>query len=240
MSDDKEAPKEPEPSKQTAEAGATSDETEANAADAKTADANPESAPTDASVASEGADRGQAGESADDVATEASADDQTADAPQKEGGADDESANTASTKDAAPKSGTPKKPETWINTLIWALGILAVLGVEIYIYGHDGDIEVCVGIEKLTDYSTRAEPRTKANASKHPFCAKRVNLGMWSDGEKQAEAALKEACAAASRVVGAEHRQKCLRRDDPWSRFVEKKQIPPWDPRLYRRLLWLD
>jgi hypothetical protein len=140
----------------------------------------------------------------------------------------------------APKSAAPRKRETWTNTLLWALGILVVLGVEMYIYGHDGDIEVCVGIDKLTDYSIRTEPRSKANASKHPFCAKRVNLGMWNNGEELAEAALKEACGAASRVVGAEHRQKCLRRDDPWSRFVEKQHIAPWDPRLYRRLLWLD
>jgi hypothetical protein len=143
------------------------------------------------------------------------------------------------TKDPADKS-KPAKRETWSNTLVWALGIVAVLGVELYIYGHDGDIQVCVGIEQLTDYSIRAEARTKANATKHPFCAKRLNLGRWSSSEKLSEEALKEACGAASRVVGAEHRQKCLRRDEPWSRFVETKHIPPWDARLYRRLLWLD
>lgn len=192
-----------------------------------------EKTPDTGSEASAEAAQDATAEDAEAKVAEAPADEAEAKEP-------DDGAEAKDDKTQQSKSEAPKPRETWINTLVWALGILVLLGIEIYVYGHDGDIEVCVGIDKLTDYTIRAETRTKANATKHPFCAKRVNLGMWSKSDELADAALKEACGAASRVVGAEHRQKCIRRDDPWTRFVEKKQIPPWDPRLYRRLLWLD
>lgn len=192
-----------------------------------------EKTPDTGSEASAEAAQDATAEDAEAKVAEAPADEAEAKEP-------DDGAEAKDDKTQQAKSEAPKPRETWINTLVWALGILVLLGIEIYVYGHNGDIEVCVGIDKLTDYTIRAETRTKANATKHPFCAKRVNLGMWSKGDELADAALKEACGAASRVVGAEHRQKCIRRDDPWTRFVEKKQIPPWDPRLYRRLLWLD
>lgn len=192
-----------------------------------------EKTPDTGSEASAEAAQDATAEDAEAKGAEAPADEAEAKEP-------DDGAEAKDDKTQQSKSEAPKPRETWINTLVWALGILVLLGIEIYVYGHDGDIEVCVGIDKLTDYTIRAETRTKANATKHPFCAKRVNLGMWSKSDELADAALKEACGAASRVVGAEHRQKCIRRDDPWTRFVEKKQIPPWDPRLYRRLLWLD
>lgn len=192
-----------------------------------------EKTPDTGSEASAEAAQDATAEDAEAKVAEAPADEAEAKEP-------DDGAEAKDDKTQQAKSEAPKPRETWINTLVWALGILVLLGIEIYVYGHDGDIEVCVGIDKLTDYTIRAETRTKANATKHPFCAKRVNLGMWSKSDELADAALKEACGAASRVVGAEHRQKCIRRDDPWTRFVEKKQIPPWDPRLYRRLLWLD
>jgi hypothetical protein len=149
----------------------------------------------------------------------------------------------ASTSEDGKNSKAPnakKEPETWTNTFIWIGVIVLALGIELFIYGHDGRIQVCVGIDKLTDYAIRNEPRTKENAVKHPFCAERLNLGMWSSSEKHSKAALTEACSAAARVVGAEHRQKCLRRDEPWTRFVETEHIMPWDSRLYRRLFWLD
>lgn len=126
------------------------------------------------------------------------------------------------------------------STWVWVLGIFVILSVELYIYGYNGDIRVCVGVESLTDYGLRDEPRTQANAKHHPFCAERLNLGMWSSSAEQAQAALEDACSAAARVVGQERRQHCLRRDEPWTRFVEKHHVMPWDSRLYRRLLWLD
>jgi hypothetical protein len=199
--------------------GSTAEDTEAKEADARQDKAEAE----------------EPGDGAEAKQDEAEAKQDEAEAKQDEAEAKQDEAEAKQDK-----ADEPTRRETWTNTLIWALGILCLLGIELYVYGHDGDIEVCVGIDKLTDYAIRAEPRTKANATKHPFCAKRVNLGMWSKSDELADAALKEACGAASRVVGAEHRQKCIRRDDPWTRFVEKQQIPPWDPRLYRRILWLD
>jgi hypothetical protein len=133
-----------------------------------------------------------------------------------------------------------RKPETWTNTLLWLAGILLLLGIELYIYGHDGYVQVCVGIQEITKFELRHEVKTKANAKHHPFCAERMNLGMWSSSEEHGKAALEEACHSAARVVGMERKQHCLRNDDPWKRFVDTQQVMPWDPRFYRRLLWLD
>jgi hypothetical protein len=142
--------------------------------------------------------------------------------------------------DAAKTPGETDPPESWRNTILWAVGIAIILCAELFIYGHNGRIQVCVGVDTLTDYALRAEPRTKENAKKHPFCAERLNLGMWSSKDELSQAALNDACTAAARVVGQEHRQKCLRKDEPWTRFVEQEHVMPWDARLYRRLLWLD
>lgn len=142
--------------------------------------------------------------------------------------------------DSASKTATAPRKETWTNTLLWLAGILVVLGIELYIYGHDGYIQVCVGIDQITKFEIRHEVKTKANAKYHPFCAERLNLGMWGSSDEHAKAALEQACHAAARVVGMERKQNCLRNDEPWKRFVVTEQVMPWDPRLYRRLLWLE
>lgn len=136
--------------------------------------------------------------------------------------------------------GKKEESETWINTMAWVLGIVLVLGVELFIYGHNGFIRVCVGVDTLTDYSLKTEPRSRENAKNHPFCAQRLNLGMWTSSDDLAKESLQEACTMAARVVGQEHKEKCLRKDQPWTREVEMEHVMPWDPRLYRKLLFLD
>jgi hypothetical protein len=131
-------------------------------------------------------------------------------------------------------------PETWTNTIVWVFGIVLVLSIELFIYGHNGFLRVCVGVDTLTDYSLKAEPRTRENAKSHPFCAERLNLGMWTSSEELSKESLADACNGAARVVGQEHKQPCLRKDKPWTREVEMEQVMPWDPRLYRRLLFLE
>lgn len=207
-------------------------------------EAAPSAEPSAASTASEGSESKSAKPDESPAASDADSNRQESETAEK--GVSEKDAAKAATaekgsqeSDAAP---TPSKdpPESWRNTILWAVGIAAVLCVELFVYGHDGRIQVCVGVDTLTDYALRAEPRTKENAKKHPFCAERLNLGMWSSKDDLSQAALNDACTAAARIVGQEHRQKCLRKDEPWTRFVEKEHVMPWDSRLYRRLLWLD
>jgi hypothetical protein len=123
--------------------------------------------------------------------------------------------------------------------LPWVVGILVILAVELFIYGHDGRIEVCVGIKDRTDFSLAGQPRTKENARKIPACAERMNLGMWGSSEARGKEALEQACKKATRFQ-AQQTTACLRNDGNWTRKVREEQIMPWDPRLYRRLLFLD
>jgi hypothetical protein len=62
---------------------------------------------------------------------------------------------------------------------------------------------------------------------------------MYSDSEEAARAALDEACARAT-TTNHVARTHCVRRENKWTRKVFKENIPPWDERLYKRLLWLE
>jgi hypothetical protein len=161
-----------------------------------------------------------------------------------ENGADAALDGEASGKDGAekPPAAAPgkKRPlkrdrEFWF----WLAGILVVLSIEVFIYGHNGKIEVCVGKEGLTDWSLKDHARTPENFRRAPTCAHRMNLGMYEGTEEQSQAALRDACARAT-VTNRLAMPDCLRRDKQWERKVEKTQIAPWDERLYRRMLWLD
>lgn len=132
-----------------------------------------------------------------------------------------------------------EKTRDW-GLLLWVAGILVVLGVELFIYGHNGRIEVCVGLEGATDFSLIGKPRSPENFRSYPLCVERMNLGMWSSSEEQAQSALEAACSRATARGNPEAKQQCLRKENKWQRQVIKESIPPWDPRLYRRLLFLD
>lgn len=147
-----------------------------------------------------------------------------------------EGSESAARKAGAQGEGRDDKDRTF---WFWVAGIVLILGIELYVFGHNGEIEVCVGVEGVTDWAQKDQPRTAENFRKAPVCAQRVNLGMYPGTQEAAEAALNDACKRATMMqTGA--LQHCIRREKQWTRRVEKQQVPPWDPRLYRRLLWLD
>jgi hypothetical protein len=206
------------------------------------AQAAPDSARATQSKADDGASRDEKADASEAHEDEESVDTGATDRPEETEppSPPPEDAKTENRTDEQAKEASKRKPETWTNTLLWGAGILLVLGVELFVYGHDGYIQVCVGIKEITKFESRNEPKSKENARYHPFCAERMNLGMWTSSDEQSQDALKDACHAAARVVGMERKQDCIRNDDPWTRFVDIRQVMPWDPRLYRRLFWLE
>jgi hypothetical protein len=135
------------------------------------------------------------------------------------------------------------KPRTdrWFDrsTRLWLAVIAVLFCVELYVYGRNGWVQVCVGIEGITDYTLLTTPRADARPGQFPFCAERLNIGMYSTADKSAEEALNSVCGRASALMKTE-KLECVRRENGWTRHVVRKQVPPWDPRVYRRLLWLD
>ncbi len=124
--------------------------------------------------------------------------------------------------------------------LIWVAAILLILGVELFIYGHNGRVEVCVGLEGVTDFSLVGQKRSPENFRKYPKCLERMNLGMWTSSEEVAREALNTICSRLTAKLEPEFKQQCIRKEGRFDRVVVKENIPPWDPRLYRQLLFLD
>ncbi len=125
------------------------------------------------------------------------------------------------------------------STALWLCVVAVIFAVELFIYGHAGIIRVCVGLEGQTDFSLLTRGNVAASPRSHPFCAERRNIGMYPNAENAAQAALEEACQRGATLTGGEMRA-CLRREQGWIRQVHKENVPPWDKRVYRRLLWLD
>lgn len=128
----------------------------------------------------------------------------------------------------------PRSPLWW-----WVLGIACVLGVELFIYGHNGWVRVCVGLHGVTDMTHLDRPKHRDGMKGFPICAEQLNLGMYSRSEDAAKEALELACTRGATLLHGV-KQECLRKDHGWIRRVDKQHIPPWDERLYRRLLFLD
>ncbi len=121
----------------------------------------------------------------------------------------------------------------------WLLGIAGILAAELYVYGHDGWVRVCVGRDGLTDLTMLDRPRPRDGVRGLPICAEQLNLGMYSRSDDAAREALDVACSRGATLLRGD-KADCLRKDHGWVRRVDKKNIPPWDPRLYRRLFFLD
>lgn len=136
-------------------------------------------------------------------------------------------------KDATP-SAKPKSPLWW-----WLLGIACVLGIELFIYGHNGWVRVCVGLQGVTDLTLLDRPKHRDGMKGFPICAEQLNLGMYSRSQDAAQEALELACSRGAPLLHGV-KQECVRKDHGWIRRVDKANIAPWDERLYRRLLFLD
>jgi hypothetical protein len=144
------------------------------------------------------------------------------------------SANPAAAPGAKSKPG-----RKGISPYVWAIGIFTLLAGELYAYGHNGEVRVCVGRKELTDFGQLDKPRQGNIASGYPFCVANLNLGMYSRSDDVAKEALDVACARAATLLRGE-KSECLRRDKDWIRQVDKHHIAPWDARLYRRLFFIE
>lgn len=137
-------------------------------------------------------------------------------------------------------STTPAKRDVKRASLWWwLLGIACVLGAELYVYGHDGWVRVCVGLQGVTDLNLMDRPKASERMHGFPICAEQSNLGMYSRSDDAARDALEVACARGASLLHGD-KQACLRKENRWIRRVDKASIPPWDERLYKRLLFLD
>ena len=152
-------------------------------------------------------------------------------------------ATSASEADAGASTSAPHKQDSEkkgrATTWAWVVGIVTILAAELYVYGHDGWIRVCIGKEGKTDFTLLDKPRQPGSSGPFPICAERLNLGMYSNGDDIAREALEHACFRGATLMGGDQRD-CIRKDEGWTRRVDKQHIPPWDRRLYRRLLFLD
>jgi hypothetical protein len=143
----------------------------------------------------------------------------------------------------APQAPKPdaETPPNWFDrtAVLWLVAITTLFCIEMYIYGRNGHIRICVGMEGVTDYTLLDTPRTDAKVSQFPFCAERLNIGMYGASEKVAEEGLNALCGRASTLLRAD-KTDCIRKENGWTRKVKRENLPPWDKRVYRRLLWLD
>ena len=150
---------------------------------------------------------------------------------------------SAADPDALNPGPAPQQPEParrkWFVASWWALGIAALLSLELYAYGHNGLIRVCVGRKAITDLTLLDKKRDGAISSGFPFCVEQLNLGMYSRSDDVSKSALDVACGRAATLLRGD-KTECLRRDKDWIRRVDKTQIAPWDPRLYKRLFFVE
>lgn len=151
---------------------------------------------------------------------------------------DSATADNPSETSNAPKP-EPRVPKKRISGFVWAALILTLLSAELYAYGHNGEVRVCVGRKGLTDFTQLDKPRNGNVAAGYPFCVESLNLGMYSRSDDVARDALDVACARASALLRGE-KSECIRRDKDWIRRVDKKNVPPWDRRFYRRLFFIE
>src|SRR5688572_17001795 len=75
----------------------------------------------------------------------------------------------------------PKSPLWW-----WLLGIACVLSLELFIYGHNGWVRVCVGLQGVTDLTLLDRPKHRDGMKGFPICAEQLNLGMYSRSDDAA------------------------------------------------------
>ena len=120
----------------------------------------------------------------------------------------------------------------------WWVVLLVVLVVEFYVYGRNGDIEVCVGKQDVHDFSLVGQERTDDNRWKFPRCEARVNLGLRSQYDELVEDATNVACRGATLFRNRGEGPQCVAGEQGWTKQVETSYIWPWDSRYYKHLLW--
>lgn len=149
----------------------------------------------------------------------------------------DEKADASSPPDNDEAKGKPKDKEKG-GSGRWWIALLVILVVEFYVYGRNGDIEVCVGKQDVHDFSLVGQERTDENRWKFPRCESRVNLGLRSQYDELVEDATNVACRGATLFRNRGEGPQCVAGEQGWTKQVETSYIWPWDSRYYEHLLW--
>ena len=158
----------------------------------------------------------------------------------KEASADQAVKKDASKKDAskkgAPKKGAPKRD--W-GSRIWIV-LLALGAFELWLFGRQGHIEVCVAKEGVHDFALLGQPRTDQNTRRYPTCEKRLNVGITSRYVEALEDAQIHACRRANilRPRAKEDTILCVIKEDNWKHQTTLEHCPPWHDHYYKRLFW--
>src|SRR5690606_5818065 len=77
-----------------------------------------------------------------------------------------------------------------VSGYVWAALIFTLLAAELYAYGDNGQVRVCVGRNGITDFAQLDKPRQGNIAAGYPFCVESLNLGMYSRSDDVAKEAL--------------------------------------------------
>lgn len=124
------------------------------------------------------------------------------------------------------------------NTLIWVAAIGLLLTIELYLFGRNGYIDVCIGRDGITDFGLVGEPVTQETSRKAPLCQRRHNLGMQSRYDEELKAGLRQACQRANATFGTRDVMSCINGKDPWAHWIASEQVPPWHEAFYKQMLW--
>ena len=110
--------------------------------------------------------------------------------------------------------------------------------VEFWVYGHNGYIDVCVGKDGQTDFSLIGKERTDDNRWKFPRCETRLNLGLRGAFDSEVDEGSKLACRGATLFKNRGQSKQCETQREGWTRQVDGRFCPPWDPNYYEHLFW--
>lgn len=200
--------------------------------------------PERAESASEPSETAATGGDADDAAAEEPGAEAAAGAEKSEDDANADSSEGGKAKDGeleseraerADKGGKGDKRGSGGR---WWVVLLVILVVEMYVYGRNAEIEVCVGKEGAHDFSLVGTERTDENRWKFPRCEARLNLGLRSHFDEQVDQAVLEACRGATMFRNRGEGKACVEGTDGWQHRIDTHYVWPWDSRFYEHLFW--
>lgn len=160
-----------------------------------------------------------------------------AEAGAAEGAVEPATSGPATTAQPGAAAAAPKRDR---STLYWTIAIVSLVLVELYFYGRRGAFMVCVAKEGVHDWNLIGQQRNDQNRWKFPFCEERKNLGLRSEFDELAGAAVKTACHRATLMHYKTEESACIAMEKGWRRRVITRQIMPWEKSFYRRLFWLE
>lgn len=138
---------------------------------------------------------------------------------------------------AAESPGLGKSPASDSSSRWWWLLAVALV-VEFWVFGHRGEIRVCVGKEGVHDFELIGQPRTDENRWSVPRCEQRLNLGLLSEYDAQVTEATEAACRGATLFKHRGEASACAEATQGWRHDVTASFVAPWDARSRERLLW--